>query len=133
MQYVFFARYQSNPKKSHEKDVKSIFRYLKGTLGYGLWYIRDHDYSLKAYIDVDWAKFVDDRRSISGSAFLFRDILVSWFSKKHDSISLSITKAKYIIAASCCTQVLWSKKTLKDIKVQYMMNLFISCVIIQVL
>ncbi|KAJ9547006.1 hypothetical protein OSB04_019549 [Centaurea solstitialis] len=44
------ARYQSKPKVSHLKAVKRIFRYLKGTVNLGLWYllgaksdcIRDH-------------------------------------------------------------------------------------------
>ncbi|KAK1431872.1 hypothetical protein QVD17_08622 [Tagetes erecta] len=34
----YCSRYQSNLKESHEKDVKRIFRYLKGTPCLGLWY-----------------------------------------------------------------------------------------------
>lgn len=26
----YSARYQANPKETHEKDIKQIFRYLKG-------------------------------------------------------------------------------------------------------
>lgn len=32
------ARFQANPKVTNEQAVKRIFRYLKGTVGYGLWY-----------------------------------------------------------------------------------------------
>ena len=32
------ARFQANPKESHLKSVKRIFRYLKGTSDLGLWY-----------------------------------------------------------------------------------------------
>jgi len=32
------ARFQSTPKETHMKVVKRIFRYLKGTLNFGLWY-----------------------------------------------------------------------------------------------
>ena len=35
-------------------------------------------------------------------------------SKKHNSISLFITKAKYITAGSCCTQLLWMQKLRHD-------------------
>ena len=35
-------------------------------------------------------------------------------SKKQNSISLSTVEAKYIIAGSCCTQLLWMQKLLLD-------------------
>ena len=44
---------------------------------------------------------------------LFRS-LVSWMSKKQNSVSLSTAKAEYIAAGSCCTQLLWMKKLLHD-------------------
>jgi hypothetical protein len=40
--------------------------------------------------------------------------LVAWMSKKQASISLSTAKAKYIVAGSCCTQLLWMKTLLGD-------------------
>ena len=35
-------------------------------------------------------------------------------SKKQNSFSLSIAKAEYIAASSCCTQLLWMQKLLHD-------------------
>ena len=32
------SRFQSTPKKTHVATIKRIFRYLKGTVDYGLWY-----------------------------------------------------------------------------------------------
>nr|GEX82969.1 hypothetical protein [Tanacetum cinerariifolium] len=34
----FCARYQSRPTEKHLKEVKRIFRYLRGTVNMGLWY-----------------------------------------------------------------------------------------------
>jgi hypothetical protein len=48
-------------------------------------------------------------------------------SKKKPSISLSIAEAKYITTTTCFTQVLWMKKTLKDIKVEYDQPISIIC------
>jgi len=62
--------------------IKRIFRYLRGIAEYGLWYPRDHDFSLHAYTDVDWAGDVDDWKSTSGGAFFLGKRLVSWLSKK---------------------------------------------------
>jgi hypothetical protein len=47
------ARYQSAPKQSHLAVVKRIFKYLKGTMTYALWYPRNHNLQLTAYSDVD--------------------------------------------------------------------------------
>ena len=40
--------------------------------------------------------------------------LVSWMSKKQNSISLSTVEVEYIAAGSCCTQLLWMQKLLLD-------------------
>jgi hypothetical protein len=113
------ARFQAAPKESHVLAVKRIFRYLKGTKEFGLWYPKGKDLSLIAYTDVDWAGCIDDRRSTSGATFYLGECLVSWLRKKQSSISLSTAEAEYIATTTCCTQVLWMKQTLTDIQVEY--------------
>eukprot|EP00253_Pinus_taeda_P015797 PITA_15797 len=73
--------------------------------------------SLLYLIDADWAGSLDDRKSTSGSEFYMGSILVSWFSKKQSSIALSIAEAEYVVATSCCTQLLWMMQTLQDIQI----------------
>jgi hypothetical protein len=113
------CRYQSAPKQSHLQVVKRIFKYLKGTMTYGLWYTRNQNFQLTAYSDVDWENCLDERKSTSGGAFFLGDSLVAWLSKKHGSISLSTTEAEYIIVATSYTQILWMIQTLIDLKVTY--------------
>jgi hypothetical protein len=121
------AWFQAAPKETHVQAVKIIFKYLKGTLDFGLWYSRGEYFTLTTYTDVDWAGSVDDRKSTSGGAFFLGNNLVSWLSKKQSSVSLSTTEAEYIATTSCCTQVLWMKQTLKDIKVEYDHPISIIC------
>ena len=45
--------------------------------------------------------------------------LVSWSSKKQNSVALSTTEAKYISASSCCAQLLWMKATLNDFGIKF--------------
>jgi hypothetical protein len=97
------ARFQAEPKESHVLAVKRIFRYLKGTEEFGLWYPKGKDLSLIAYIDADWASCIDDQRSTSGAGFYLGECLVSWVRKKQSSVSLSTAEAEYIAAAACCT------------------------------
>ena len=47
------SRFQSNPKEMHVTVVKRIFKYLKGTMEYGLWYPKIQDFILKAFTDAD--------------------------------------------------------------------------------
>jgi hypothetical protein len=113
------GHYQSTPKESHLVAVTRIFKYLKGTMTYGLWYPRNQNFQLTAYSDADWANCVDERKNTSGGAFFLGDSLVAWLSKKQGSISLSTIEAKYIVAATCCTLILWMIQTLADLKVTY--------------
>jgi hypothetical protein len=63
------GRYQSAPKQSHLVAFTRIFKYLKGTMTYGLWYPRNQNFQLTSYSDVDWANYVDERKSTNGGAF----------------------------------------------------------------
>ena len=40
--------------------------------------------------------------------------LVSWSSKKQNSVALSTAETKYISTGACCAQILYVKKTLLD-------------------
>ena len=56
---VFFvcycARYQAYPTEGHLKEVKRIFRYIKGTLNIGFWYAMDSGILLIAYSNANHA------------------------------------------------------------------------------
>jgi hypothetical protein len=88
-------------------------------MNYGLWYPKNHNFQLSVYSDVDWANCMDERKSTSGGAFFLGDSLVAWLSKNQGSISLSTIEVEYIVAATCCTQVLWMIQTLADLEVKY--------------
>ncbi|XP_019160754.1 PREDICTED: uncharacterized protein LOC109157309, partial [Ipomoea nil] len=108
------ARFQSKPKESHLIATKKIIRYLKGTINVGLWYPKEGDFTLTGYSDADFAGCKIDRKSTSGTCQFLGGRLVSWFSKKQNSIATSTAEAEYIAAGSCCAQILWMKQQLLD-------------------
>ena len=55
------ARFQSCPKKSHLIAVKYIIRYLKGTIGIGLWYPKIRQFLMMSYSNADYTDFRVDR------------------------------------------------------------------------
>ncbi|KAL8092455.1 hypothetical protein AgCh_034658 [Apium graveolens] len=103
-----------DPREPHLIAVKRIFRNLKGTVSLGLWYTREADFASCGYSDADFAGCKKDRKSTSGSYQFLGGRLVSWFSKKHKSISTSTAEAEFITVGSCCDQLLWMRNQLMD-------------------
>ena len=105
------ARFQAWPKESHLNVVKIIFRYLKGTIEIGLWYPKCDNFELIWYSDADFRCCKIDRKSTSGTCYFLGHLLVSWHSKKQNSVALSMVETEYIVAGLGCAQVLWMKQT----------------------
>ncbi|KAJ9545458.1 hypothetical protein OSB04_025165 [Centaurea solstitialis] len=112
------ARYQAEPKESHLTAVKRIFRYLKGTPNLGLWYSKDSGFDLTAYSNSDFAGCKIDRKSTTGGCHLLGGKLVSWTSKKQNSVFTSTAEAEYVAAGICCAQVPWLRNQLQDYDIQ---------------
>ena len=104
------ARYQVNPKESHMITLKIIIKYVKTTADFSVWYNKDTNDVLTGCSNANWAGNANNRKSTSGGCFYVGNNLVSWMSKKQNSISLFIIEAEYIATGSCCTQLLWMQK-----------------------
>jgi hypothetical protein len=108
------ARFQADPKEAHLTTVKRILRYLVYTPKFGLWYPWGSTFDLIGYSDADWAGCKINRKSTSGTCQFLGRSLVSWASKKQNSVALSTAEAEYIAAGHCCAQLLWMRQTLRD-------------------
>ncbi|KAK2995722.1 hypothetical protein RJ640_012446 [Escallonia rubra] len=117
---VDIKRYRACPKESHLIAVKRILRYLKGTHDLGLWFPRNTSFfDLIGYSDADYAGCKTERKSTSGVCQFLGHSLVSWSSKKQNSVALSTTEAEYMAVGACCAQILWMKQTLLDFGLKY--------------
>nr|GEX34832.1 uncharacterized mitochondrial protein AtMg00810-like [Tanacetum cinerariifolium] len=101
------ARYQAKTTEKHLKEVKRIFRYLRGTVNTDLWYTKDSGFELTGFSDADYARCKDTFKSTSGGAQFLGKKLVSWSSKKQVYMALSTAEAEYVSLSACCAQVLW--------------------------
>lgn len=106
------SRYMENPTELHLQAAKRVFRYLKGTLDFGVFYKKGGNKELIAYTDSDYAGDLEDRKSTSGYVFLMSSGAVSWSSKKQPIVTLSTTEAEFIAAASCACQAVWLRRVL---------------------
>jgi hypothetical protein len=108
------ARFQADPKEVHLRVVKRIMRYLVYTSKFGLWYPKGSTFDLIGYSYAEWTGSKIDRMSTSGTCQFLGRSLVSWASKKQNSVALSTVEAKYIASGHCCVQLLWMRQTLRD-------------------
>jgi hypothetical protein len=108
------TRFQAAPNECHNRAVKRIMRYLVLTLNLGLWYPKGSHFDLIGYFDVDYAECKMDRKRTSRTCQFLGRSLVSWSSKKQNFVALFTAKAEYVVAGSCCAQLLWMGQTLKD-------------------
>jgi hypothetical protein len=113
------ARFQANPKECHLMAVKRILIYLVHTPNLGLWYPKGSTFDLLDYSNSDYAGCKVDRKSTSGTCQFLGRFLVSWSSKKQNSVALSTAEVEYVAAGACCAQLLWMKQTIKDYRCHF--------------
>nr|GEV75549.1 retrovirus-related Pol polyprotein from transposon TNT 1-94 [Tanacetum cinerariifolium] len=90
----------SHYREKHLHAVKRIFRYLRGTVNPGLWYLKDSSIALIAFADADHVGCQDTRRSTSSILQFLGDRLISWSSKRQKSAAISSMEAEYIALES---------------------------------
>jgi hypothetical protein len=113
------ACFQASPRTSHRQVVQRIFRYLKYTLEFGIWYSTTSLLDLVGFSDADFADYGIDRNNTSGTCYFLGTSLIYWSSCKQTSIAQSTIEAEYVAAASCCSRILWIVHTMRDYGVSY--------------
>ncbi|GJZ92278.1 ribonuclease H-like domain-containing protein [Tanacetum coccineum] len=96
----YCARYQARPTEKHLKEVKRIFKYLKGTIKMGLWYPKDSGFELTAFSDADHVECINTRKRTSGGIQF-------------------LAEAEYVALSASCAQVMWMRTHLKDYGFNY--------------
>ena len=81
----------------------------------------------KSFINVDWTRSVDDRKSPSGGAFFLGKRLVFWTSKKKNCTSQSTAEAEYVTTTINYSNVVWFKQQLGGMKIEIKNPIVIYC------
>jgi hypothetical protein len=101
------VRFQATPKDYHLRVVKRIIMYLVLTPKLRLWYPKGFCFELLGYSNADYTGCKIDRKSTFGTCQFLGQSLISWPSKKQNSVTLSTAEAGYVTAGSSCAQLLW--------------------------
>ena len=102
------SRYMSNLDKEYWQVVKWIFRYLRDTSDVCLEFGR-HDSSMVGFIDSDFARDLDRRRSIISYVFFIGGCTISWKAFLQPIVALSTTEIKYIVVIEVIKEAIWLK------------------------
>ena len=101
------SQYLVKPRRVHLIVVKHVMRYLKGTIDFGLYYDKDHEYRLYGYTYSYLEGSVIDRNITLGGCYILGSTMILWFSKKNSSVTLSMEEEEYIASFSTIFEVIW--------------------------
>ncbi|GJT37724.1 putative RNA-directed DNA polymerase [Tanacetum coccineum] len=121
------SQFMHKPLKSHLKIALKVLRYLKNNPGIGVHIVKKPKGSLEAFVDADWAKCVVTRKSVTGFCIKLNGSLVSWKSKKQNTLSKSSAEAEYRAMASVTSEIVWILKILKDLNWDHFMPVNMFC------
>uniref|UniRef100_A0A3Q7GED5 Reverse transcriptase Ty1/copia-type domain-containing protein n=1 Tax=Solanum lycopersicum TaxID=4081 RepID=A0A3Q7GED5_SOLLC len=84
-----------------------VVRYIKGTPGMGLMMPAGTTNQLMAYCDSDWGACLETRRSVTGYLVKLGGVVISWKSKKQETVSRSSAEAEFRSMAACIAELTW--------------------------
>ncbi|XP_016165099.1 uncharacterized protein LOC107607689 [Arachis ipaensis] len=102
------------PTDVHLQAAHRVLRYLKGCPSVGLFFLAANDLKLTGFSDADWAMCANSRKSITGHCFYIGKSLISWKSKKQNTVARSSSEAEYraLVLATCQAQ--WLSYIMND-------------------
>ena len=111
------SRYMAKPGKEHWKAVQWIMRSLRGSNSVCLQFGRNRD-GVAGYVDFDYARDLDKRRSLIGYVFTIGGCAISWKVTLQSTIALSTIEAKYMAFTKACKEALWLKGLFGELRDQ---------------
>jgi hypothetical protein len=103
------------PRDIHQTMLKRILRYIKGTFSLGIQLRTASTPAITVYSDADWAGCPDTRRSTSGFCVFFGGSLISWSSKRQNTVSRSSAEAEYRAIANAVSECSWLRHLLGEL------------------
>lgn len=84
-----------------------VVKYVKQAPGLGILMSSFSTNQMTAFCDADWASCANTRNSITGYLVTYENSLISWKSKKQNTISRSSAEAEYRSLASIVAEIVW--------------------------
>jgi hypothetical protein len=112
-------QFMDNLRQPHLDVGYRVLRYIKNAPIQGIFFSYSSNYQLKAFCDSDWAGCPNSRRSTTGFCVILGDSLISWKSKKQQTIFWSSAEAEYRAMASTSCELTWIRSLLTDLTISH--------------
>jgi hypothetical protein len=117
------ARFNSNPKASHAKAIKTIVRYLRRTFDMGTIIEPTGKLNIDCWVDADFAGLhgsepVTDRnsaRSRTGWIVCLGGTPLLWKSQLQSCVTLSTLEVEYVALSASLRTVVWTKAMVLEV------------------
>nr|GEU67239.1 ribonuclease H-like domain-containing protein [Tanacetum cinerariifolium] len=139
LQYLTFTRpdlsyavqqlclYMHDPQEPHLNAIKCVLRYLRGTIDLELQLFQSTTSQLIAYCDADWAGYPATRRSTFEYCVFLGDNLLTWSSKRQDTLSRSSVEAEYRRVANDVAETSWIRNLLRELQTPLFTATLVYC------
>ncbi|XP_074353023.1 secreted RxLR effector protein 161-like [Apium graveolens] len=108
------SKYTSKQSSHHWQTLSRVFKYLKGTVDYGLIYI-GFPSVIEGHSDASWISNKEDHSSTSGWVFLLGGGAISWTSKKQSCITDSTMKSEFMTLSAAGKEAEWLRNLIYEI------------------
>lgn len=109
------ARYGHDPCERHWEGAKMILKYLKRTIGYGLFYQKSKDFNLVGFADAGYLSDMTRSRSQTGYVFTTMGAAVAWRSSKQSISATSTSNAELIALFEASKECVWIRRFLSTL------------------
>lgn len=112
----FLSRSLEKPSAEDVVRVKRVFRYIAGTVKYGITYhTTEMKRTLQCYSDSDFGGCTKTGRSTSGYVMLYAGGAISWRSQRQAIVATSTTEAEVVAASEAAKEVIWLRRLFQGI------------------
>nr|KYP56536.1 hypothetical protein KK1_002777 [Cajanus cajan] len=109
------SQFMSTLTEAHHRRVMRILRYLKQSLGHGLFFPRNSNIQVLGFSNANWGSCIDTLRSIFRYCFFLGHSLVAWKSKKQPIVSCSSSEAEYRALVVIVRKLQWLTFLVNDL------------------
>ncbi|GKA29909.1 ribonuclease H-like domain-containing protein [Tanacetum coccineum] len=116
-----------DPREPHFHALKRILRYLRGTTDFGLQFFASSVNQLTVYSDADWTGSPATHKSTFRYCVFLGDNLLSWSSKKEETLSRSSANAEYKGVSNAVAETTWVSNLLRELYVPLFTATMVYC------
>ena len=111
------SQFSARPHTTHVDALMRLLRYLRGSTKLSLTFMGTGDRipHLTAFTDSDWASGKDNRRSVTGYAFLLSGGPISWAARRQHTVAQSTVEAEYMATAEAVKEAIWWRRFLGEL------------------